>query len=199
MLAHVARPAAFCLKRCSRTQGVRPRRGSVFRPLKRGIRSCPFHGAHNARRCSFMACGRCIGCGPAVRHSSARYRASRWRLRFAVPFVSVSVWCGALTPDKTGGRRISQPRVCRLVATGAPAKIAILKNKAAAGDANAQYELGVAYSKGEGVPQDNTEAVKWVRLAAAQGIAAVQTYSSLATLWMAKNAIRSICGQKYSK
>ena len=94
----------------------------MFRPSRRGIRSRPFHRAHNARRCSFMACGRCIRCGPAVRNPSARYRASRWRLRFAVPLVSVSVWCGALKPDKNGGRRISQPRDCRLVATGAAGK-----------------------------------------------------------------------------
>jgi hypothetical protein len=37
------------------------------------------------------------------------------------------------------------------------------------GDALAQFVLGVMYNDGEGVPQDNAEAVKWYRLAAEQG------------------------------
>jgi Sel1 repeat len=36
-------------------------------------------------------------------------------------------------------------------------------------DANAQYNLGVAYDKGLGVPQNYVEAMKWYRLAADQG------------------------------
>ena len=39
---------------------------------------------------------------------------------------------------------------------------------------DAQYNLGVAYSNGEGVEQDYAEAVKWWRLAAEQGIADAQ-------------------------
>ncbi len=37
------------------------------------------------------------------------------------------------------------------------------------GDAEAQYNLGFMYSKGQGVSQDHKEAVKWFRLAAKQG------------------------------
>ena len=37
------------------------------------------------------------------------------------------------------------------------------------GDASAQYNLGVMYEKGRGVPQDYKEAVKWYRLSAEQG------------------------------
>ena len=33
----------------------------------------------------------------------------------------------------------------------------------------AQYNLGVMYENGQGVPQDYKEAVKWYRLAAEQG------------------------------
>ena len=44
-------------------------------------------------------------------------------------------------------------------AQSSPAEIAILKKKAAAGDALAQYNLGWRYESGEGVPQDNTEAI----------------------------------------
>jgi TPR repeat protein len=40
---------------------------------------------------------------------------------------------------------------------------------AEAGDKVSQFNLGVMYSNGKGVPQDNAEAVKWYRLAAEQG------------------------------
>ena len=36
------------------------------------------------------------------------------------------------------------------------------------GDADAQYNLGWMYDEGQGVPQDNKEAVKWWRLSAEQ-------------------------------
>ena len=39
------------------------------------------------------------------------------------------------------------------------------------GDARAQYNLGQKYRKGEGVPEDDEEAVKWYRKAAEQGLA----------------------------
>lgn len=42
------------------------------------------------------------------------------------------------------------------------------------GDAGAQFNLGVMYSQGQGVPQDYAEAVKWYRLAAEQGNAKAQ-------------------------
>ena len=40
--------------------------------------------------------------------------------------------------------------------------------------AAAQYVLGLCYAEGRGVPQDDTEAVKWFRKAADQGSAAAQ-------------------------
>ena len=43
-----------------------------------------------------------------------------------------------------------------------------------AGDAMAQYNLGVVYDDGHGVPEDDVEAVKWYRLAAEQGVADAQ-------------------------
>ena len=42
------------------------------------------------------------------------------------------------------------------------------------GDAGAQYNLGVMYRNGRGVPRDRTEAVRWYRLAADQGDARAQ-------------------------
>ena len=44
-----------------------------------------------------------------------------------------------------------------------------LRMLAEAGDAEAQVTLGLAYSFGRGVPQDDVTAVQWYRLAAAQG------------------------------
>ena len=43
------------------------------------------------------------------------------------------------------------------------------------GDALAQYQLGLMYEKGEGVPQNDKTAVKWYRLAAEQGHSSAQT------------------------
>ena len=40
------------------------------------------------------------------------------------------------------------------------------KPLAEAGDVDAQYNLGIMYDNGYGVPQDYAEAVKWYRLAA---------------------------------
>ena len=48
------------------------------------------------------------------------------------------------------------------------------KAKAEAGDAEAQFNLGVMYDEGEGVPKDDKEAVKWWQKAADQGNAKTQ-------------------------
>jgi TPR repeat protein len=45
---------------------------------------------------------------------------------------------------------------------------------AEAGDVDAQYNLGQMYRRGQGVPQDYAETVKWYRLAAEQGNADAQ-------------------------
>jgi hypothetical protein len=50
----------------------------------------------------------------------------------------------------------------------------LLRPLAEQGHARAQYNLGVAYHQGKGVPQDYAEAVKWYRLAAEQGHARAQ-------------------------
>ena len=48
------------------------------------------------------------------------------------------------------------------------------RSLAEAGDANAQYNLGVIYDFGKGVPEDDAESAKWFRLAAEQGDAMAQ-------------------------
>ncbi len=45
---------------------------------------------------------------------------------------------------------------------------------AAQGNARAQYNLGVMYRKGHGVPQDHVEAIRWLRKAAEQGLTPAQ-------------------------
>lgn len=50
--------------------------------------------------------------------------------------------------------------------------VALLTNAATAGDARAQYELGLLYITGEGVELDYVQAHKWVNIAAARGVEA---------------------------
>ena len=62
--------------------------------------------------------------------------------------------------------------------SGAPATgqaLEVLRSRAEQGDGSSQYRLGVVYAFGEGVPQDDAEAVRWYRLAADQGDALGQT------------------------
>ena len=54
-------------------------------------------------------------------------------------------------------------------------EIDALRVRAEAGDAEAQYSLGLIYDNGRGVPQDDAEAVRWYRLAADQGYASALT------------------------
>ena len=49
-----------------------------------------------------------------------------------------------------------------------------LKAAAEQGDVEAQLNLGYMYGFGEGVPQNDTEAVRWFRMAAEQGLATAQ-------------------------
>lgn len=49
-----------------------------------------------------------------------------------------------------------------------------IRPQAEAGDAKAQWKLGVAYAKGEGVKPDYKQALHWYRLAADQGLADAQ-------------------------
>jgi TPR repeat protein len=48
------------------------------------------------------------------------------------------------------------------------------RSRAEGGDASAQFDLGLSYATGDGVSQDDAEAVRWYRLAADQGLAVAQ-------------------------
>jgi TPR repeat protein len=50
-----------------------------------------------------------------------------------------------------------------------------VEEKAEAGSASAQFNLGNMYNDGNGVPEDDKEAFKWLRLAADQGVARAQS------------------------
>jgi len=49
-----------------------------------------------------------------------------------------------------------------------------LRQRAESGNAGAQFYLGVRYGFGQGVAQDDREAMKWYRKAAEQGFASAQ-------------------------
>ena len=49
-----------------------------------------------------------------------------------------------------------------------------LRRAADQGNADAQFNLGVMYAEGRGVPRDDAEAARWYRCAADQGEAAAQ-------------------------
>ena len=87
-------------------------------------------------------------------------------LKFTVVCVAALAICGCdqgqPTPDKQATTVVSA------------ADFAATKKDAESGDAEAQNDLGVMYRDGEGVPQDDAEAVKLLRLAADQGYATAQ-------------------------
>jgi TPR repeat protein len=61
-----------------------------------------------------------------------------------------------------------------LIKTNPTRALAACRRLADQGDATAQNNLGVLYHKGQGVPQNYTEAVKWYRMSADQGYALAQ-------------------------
>ncbi|MBR6901213.1 MAG: SEL1-like repeat protein [Synergistaceae bacterium] len=70
--------------------------------------------------------------------------------------------------------------MCAVAVLGAVSAFAesfndVLK-KAQKGDAEAQYKLGLMYDNGDGVTQDYSEAVKWIRKAAQQELTDAQEF-----------------------
>ena len=61
-----------------------------------------------------------------------------------------------------------------LVGQSKRAEVFLTTKRAEQGNANAQFNLGLIYDNGRGVPQDFAEAAKWYRLAAEQGQADAQ-------------------------
>ena len=83
-------------------------------------------------------------------------------IRFELTVVVMLFWSMVGAADLEAGRTaLDQAEY----ATGH----AELLSDAEAGNAEAQYELGDIYERGEGVPADEQEAMKWYRMAADQG------------------------------
>jgi hypothetical protein len=84
--------------------------------------------------------------------------------------------------------------------------------RAAQGDAEAQLQLGMRYAEGDGVVQNDKEAVRWFALAAKQGLAEAEYQYGLALLrgrgvvqdykaafnWIEKPALRGYASAQYS-
>lgn len=87
-----------------------------------------------------------------------------------------------LTPDQVreGRRRASQSDEELF-----PAK----ERRAKAGDARAQFEVGLAYARGFGIPQDLKQAFRWLSLAATKGLPEAQ--NSLAKIYEARGQTAS--------
>lgn len=64
----------------------------------------------------------------------------------------------------------ASPLVVRPSVTGRPVDFATLQTKAAQGNADAQYQVGIDYLRGEGVSQDDAQTAYWLQKAAAAGI-----------------------------
>jgi TPR repeat protein len=94
----------------------------------------------------------------------------RTRARAAVSCIKVLVLCLLI-----GGCTIEDRRADKAYQRGEYSKtVKELRYLAENGDLRAQYDLGVLYDRGEGVPQDNQEALNWYHRAAEEGEARAQ-------------------------
>lgn len=93
----------------------------------------------------------------------------RMRAKIAAVGVEVAVLClliGGCIEDRRADKAYLHGEFSRTAKE--------LRYLAEHGDVRAQYDLGVLYDKGEGVPQDNHEAMSWYHRAAEQGEARAQ-------------------------
>jgi TPR repeat protein len=65
----------------------------------------------------------------------------------------------------------------------------LIRPLAEQGDASAQYNLGVFYDNGLGVPQDHVRALMWLNLSAAQGKEGAATFRDLVARLMTPTQI----------
>jgi hypothetical protein len=70
-----------------------------------------------------------------------------------------------------------------------PAALRLIRPLAEQGDATAQYNLGVFYDNGLGVPKDRVSAYVWFDLSAAQGKAGAATFRDLIARYMTPEQI----------
>lgn len=99
--------------------------------------------------------------GPLLRHFL-------WSMRCTTRLVPVLLFLGLATPVAAGSYNDAATAYLR---GDFQTALHILRPLAEHGDVNAQFNLGVMYKKGDGVPQDTIEAAKWYEKAADQGYA----------------------------
>ena len=92
-----------------------------------------------------------------------------------------SGWASAGSPSPTpqaktanSSASLFQSAVSAYERKNYPVALKIFTELAEQGDAAAQFNLGVMYANGEGVPKDASQAVTWYRKAAEQGVAQAQ-------------------------
>jgi len=112
--------------------------------------------------------------GLAFLHTSHRFpvqmTAFRWGMLLA------ALWVAGLAGCTSAGHRRAAPLLPRRDATPqpgptqeGPGEVDTLRQQARQGDVEAQYRLGMLAHTGEGVPQNEAEAVQWLQRAALQG------------------------------
>ena len=86
--------------------------------------------------------------------------------------ILIGVTVGTLFLGPAPGSAQAQSASCAGVSISSP--LEDLTRCAEQGDAQSQASLGWLYANGDGVPEDDAEAVRWYRLSAEQGDAAAQ-------------------------
>ena len=94
---------------------------------------------------------------------------------FEEPWTGENMALVPVTVERFMSREVGKEVLPNPVAA-AQEELESLEAEAAAGDADAQLELGLRYWEGDGVPEDNEEAAKYFRKAAEQGLAEAQTW-----------------------
>ncbi len=107
----------------------------------------------------------------------------RLALRFWLPLACALglAACAATPPPAPEPARTMEEARRAYLARDYERALPLLREQAALGNPHAQYTLGYMYYYGQGVPEDVEEALRWIRMAAAQGDAhALEALSSLA-------------------
>jgi Sel1 repeat len=107
-------------------------------------------------------------------HTSRRFSQQVTALRWGM--LLAALWVGGLVGCTSAGHRRAEPPLPRSDATlqpgtirEVPGEVDTLRQQAVQGDVEAQYRLGLMAHTGEGVPQNEAEAVQWLQRAAIQG------------------------------
>ena len=117
-----------------------------------------------------MALGYLVG---SMMDKRAATQASQRSLATGARVVGAAITGADAASSVPGQRAIDLPSA---VQRAQPKTLAELRNLADHGDADAQWQMGVRYDEGEGVPKDDAQAMLWFQLAAEQGHVAAQAH-----------------------